>query len=192
MDERFQQQQYMIRKKIFKLLGSAFHIYDAAGNVVLWSQMKAFKLKEDIRLYNGEDKSEEILTIKARQIIDFGAAYDVVDTRTHEKVGALRRKGFKSLIQDEWIILDASDREIGLIQEDSTLLALVRRFLTNLVPQTFNGSVQGAPVFTFRRHFNPFVLRMDMDFSPDVQGLLDRRLGIAAAILLSAIEGRQN
>jgi hypothetical protein len=158
----------------------------------LYSQLKAFKLKEDIRLYTGEDMATEILTIKARQILDFSAAYDVVDTQSGEKLGALRRRGFKSLIQDEWLMLDPLDREIGLIQEDSTALALVRRFLTNLVPQTFNGAVQGQPVFTFKRHFNPFVLRMDMDFSPDANGLLDRRLGIAAGILMSAIEGRQN
>jgi hypothetical protein len=31
-----------------------------------------------------------------------------------------------------------------------------------------------------------------LDYSMDQQGLLDRRLGIAAAVLLVAIEGKQN
>jgi uncharacterized protein YxjI len=191
IDNRFQQNDYMIRKKIFKLLGDAFHIYDAAGNVVFYSRLKAFKLKEDIRVYTGEDMASEALSIQARQILDFSAAYDVVDPGSGEKVGALKRRGLKSLIRDEWIIMDAGDREIGLVQEDSTALALVRRFLSNLIPQSFTGTVGGTQVFAFRRHFNPFVLRMDMDFSPDTDGLLDRRLGIAAGVLLSAIEGRQ-
>ena len=32
-----------------------FHIYDEAGNVAFYSKMKAFKLKEDLRIYSGED-----------------------------------------------------------------------------------------------------------------------------------------
>ena len=191
LDQRFQLTEYMIRKKIFKIFGDAFHIYDTGGNIVFYSRLKAFKLKEDIRVYTGEDMACEALSIQARQVIDFSAAYDVVDPASGEKVGALKRRGFKSLIRDEWVIMDASDREIGLVQEDSTALALVRRFLSNLIPQSFTGTVGGAQVFAFRRHFNPFVLRMDMDFSPDTEGLLDRRLGIAAGVLLSAIEGRQ-
>lgn len=42
------------------------------------------------------------------------------------------------------------------------------------------------------QNFNPFTLRYELDFSADVMGKLDRRLGIAMAVLLCAIEGRQN
>jgi uncharacterized protein YxjI len=188
---RFGQSRYMIRKKFFKLFGGAFHIYDDAGNVVFYSKMKAFKLKEDLRVFTGEDMQEEVLGIKARNILDISATYDVTDTATGRKLGALRRKGLKSIIRDEWLILDANDQEVGTIQEDSMLLALVRRFLSNLVPQTFQGTLGGAPVFTFRQRFNPFIPKIDLDFSMDTGGRLDRRLGIAAAVLLSAIEGRQ-
>jgi len=190
-DPRFQQTHYMIRKKIFKLVGEAFHIYDTAGSVLFYSKLKAFKLKEDIRLYTGEDMSTELLTIKARSILDFSSAYDVMDARTGEQVGTLKRKGFSSIVRDAWIIMNASGQEIGSIQEDSMAMALLRRFVTNLIPQSFTGTVNGVTVFNFKRHFNPFVLRMDMDFSPDVQGVLDRRLGLAAGVLVSAIEGRQ-
>jgi hypothetical protein len=33
---------------------------------------------------------------------------------------------------------------------------------------------------------------MDLDFTMDAGRLLDRRLGIAAAILLAAVEGKEN
>src|SRR5687768_302768 len=78
--ERFTHVQYLVRKKVLKIFGAAFHVYDTAGNVVLYSKQKAFKFKEDIRLYTGEDMTVELLTIQARQVIDFGASYDVVDT----------------------------------------------------------------------------------------------------------------
>jgi uncharacterized protein YxjI len=187
----FPHSSYLVRRKIFKFLGAAFHIYDPSGNVAFYSKQKAFKLKEDIRVYTGEDMKTEVLTILARQIIDFSAAYDVFDPINNIKVGALKRKGMKSILKDEWIIMDAENREIGLIQEDSALLAFVRRVLTNLVPQDFQGTVNGKPVCFFKQNFNPFVLKIKLDYSMDTYGLLDRRLGIAAAILLCAIEGRQ-
>jgi hypothetical protein len=153
--------------------------------------MKAFKLKEDIRLYTGEDKQTEILTIKARNILDISATYDVYDPGTQQKVGALRRKGLKSVLRDEWLFLDNNDQEIGKIMEDSLLMAMVRRLLTNLIPQSYQGEIGGAPVCTFKQNFNPFVLKVNLDFSIDQHNRLDRRLGIAAAVLLCAIEGRQ-
>src|SRR6185503_2141712 len=105
--------------------------------------------REDIRLYTGEDMTSELLTIQARQIIDFSAAYDVVDPRTRGKVGALKRKGLKSMLRDEWVVLDPYDREVGLIQEDSTALALVRRFIevvSMFLPQKYHASVGGREV----------------------------------------------
>ncbi len=187
--DRFAHSRYLVRKKVLKLVGGAFHIYDPMGELAFYSRMKAFKLKEDIRIYTGEEMETELLTIKARQILDFSAAYDVVDSTTGEKVGSLKRKGFKSLMRDEWIFMDADDREIGTIREDS--LFLIRRMLSKLIPQKYYGEIGDAPVCTFKQNFNPFVLKITLDFSEDTEGLLDRRLGIAAAVLLCAIEGRQ-
>jgi len=189
--EAFTHESYLVRRKIFKILGAAFHIYDPNGRVAFYSKQKAFKLKEDIRLYTGEDMQTEVLTILARRIVDFSAAYDVVDAATNTKVGALKRKGLKSILKDEWIIMDAEDREIGFIKEDSALLALVRRFLTNLIPQKYYGELEGERVCLFKQNFNPFVMKITLDFSMDKRGLLDRRLGIAGAVLLCAIEGRE-
>ena len=96
----YRQTTYTIRRKVLKLLGGALHLYGAKENVVGYSQMKVFKLKEDIRLYTGEDMQTELLTIQARHILDFSAAYDVIDARTQTKVGALKRRGWKSFLQD--------------------------------------------------------------------------------------------
>ena len=98
----------------------------------------------------------------------------------------------KSLLKDEWLILDAQDREIGIIKEDSTALAIVRRFLTNLIPQTFECYVNGISVCTYKQNMNPFVSKINIDFSKNRDNILDRRLGIAAGLLLCAIEGKQS
>jgi len=191
MNDRFSSPVYLVRRKVFTLAGGAFHIYDGEGRLVLYSKLKAFKLKEDLRLFTGEDMREELLAIHARRVLDISATYDVTDSRTGEKVGAIQRKGMRSLLRDEWLFLDPNDREVGVLREDSMGLALLRRFLTNLVPQRFDVEVMGQKVATVRQNFNPFVLKLTVDFSPDAAGLLDRRLGLAAVLLLSAIEGRQ-
>ena len=61
---------YLVRRQIFKLFGAAFHIYDPTGRVAFYSKMKAFKLKEDIRLYTGEDMATEVLAIEAKVVLD--------------------------------------------------------------------------------------------------------------------------
>jgi hypothetical protein len=153
--------------------------------------MKAFKLKEDICLYDNEEMLTKFITIKARSVIDFSATYDVFDAVLGNKLGAFKRKGLKSLIKDEWIILDKDDNEIGIITEDSMVLALIRRILLNLIPQEYNVSINGEQVCKYKQNFNPFVSKINVDFSMDSNNKFDKRLGIAGGILLCAIEGKQ-
>lgn len=183
---------YLARKKILSFLGQKFHLYAPDGSVAAFVKQAAFKLKEDIRVFSDESMTEQLLAIRARAILDFSAAYDVYDSRTNEKVGALKRKGLKSLLKDEWTVLDAADNEIGLVVEDSAVMAALRRLLSNLIPQNFDLLIGGERVGDFKQRFNPFVFKMDVDFTMDPMGQrCDRRLGIAAVILLLAIEGRQ-
>jgi len=189
--QAFNHTNYVIRKKVLSILGAKIHIYDSAENLVLYSQMKAFKLKEDISLYADEDMNKELLRIQARSIIDFSATYDINDSVTGEHVGALRRKGLKSILKDEWVILDNHDTEIGTIKEDSTLMALLRRVI-NIIPQSFNVILGDQTLTTYKQNFNPFVSKINVDFSSDPNMRFDRRLGLAAGILLCVIEGKQD
>lgn len=194
MAARYTDQTYVIRRKVFQLFGASFQIFDQNGQPAFFSRQKAFKLREDIRVYADERQEQEVLSIVARSIIDFSSAYDVFDPTTGEKVGVLCRRGWQSLLRDEWQIANLADQVEGEIREDSLPLALVRRFggsLGNMIPQSFTGTIGGQPVCEFRQHFNPFVQKITMDFSADTGGRLDRRLGLAAGILLCAIERRQ-
>ena len=181
---------YTIRRKVFKFFGASFHVYDADGKVVGFSNQKAFKLKEDIRVFSDETKSREVLAVRARQIIDWSAAYDIVDSEEGRKIGAARRKGWSSLVRDSWEILDENDEPVAKLEEDSTAMALVRRFLSNLVPQKYSLTGRGGKVeASLRVHFNPFVYRLSVERAQDAT--LDPRLVLATAVLLAAIAQRQ-
>lgn len=192
--ERFASPTFTIRKQILSLIGAKFWIYDHADQCVFFTKMKGFKLKEDIRLYADESMGRELLTIGTEQVIDFSAGYWVHDPVAGETVGHLKRRGMKSLVRDEWEIQDAGQNPIGVILEDSTTLALIRRFIDSasfLLPQKYHVEVGGRTVATFQQQFNPIIQRMRVDFSADTEQVLDPRLGLGAAVLMAAIEGRQ-
>lgn len=181
-----------MKRQVLALTGK-FRLYNPSGQLVLFSQQKMFRLKEDIRVYSDESQSQELLLINARQVIDFSAAYDVTDSFSNEKVGVLRRKGFQSMVRDEWQILDSENRQIGSLFEDNLTLAMLRRFLLgSFLPQNYDITINDQRVADLRQRFNLFRYELDLDFSMDSNQLFDRRLGIAAAILLGTIEGRQD
>ena len=191
MNPIFQFPKYLLHRQAFALTGK-FRFYDPSGKLVMFSEQKMFKLREDIRVYGDENKTQEVLSIKARQIVDFSAAYDVVDTQENLKVGALRRKGLQSILRDEWQVLDANDKPIGVLFEDSMGLALLRRLaLGSLLPQNYDLTLDETRVADLKQRFNLFRYELDIDMSMN-NGQLDPRIGIAAGILLAAIEGRQS
>lgn len=192
MNPIFQHPSYLLKRQAVALTGK-FRFYDPMGNLVMFSEQKMFKWREDIRVYADEAKTQEVLSIKARQIVDFSAAYDVVDTALNQKVGALRRKGLRSILRDEWEVLDANDNVKGLLFEDSMGLALLRRLLPgSWLPQNYDISFGETRVADLKQNFNLFRYELNLDFTMDAGHLLDRRLGIAAGILLAAVEGKQS
>ena len=192
MNPIFQFPTYLLKRQAIALTGK-FRVYDPAGRLVMFSEQKMFRLREDIRVYDSEDKSREVLSIKARQIMDFSAAYDVVDTEMNQKVGVLRRKGLRSILRDEWEVLDANDRLIGQLFEDSVPLALLRRLvLGSWLPQNYDMTVGDMRVADLKQNFNFFRYELNLDFSMDTTSRIDRRVGIAAGILLAAVEGKQD
>ena len=192
MNPIFQFPAYLLKRQAIALTGK-FRFYDPAGNLVMFSEQKMFRLREDIRVFSDESKSQEVLNIKARQILDFSAAYDVMDSAYNQKVGVLRRRGLQSILRDEWEVLDAGDNLIGKLFEDSLGLALARRLLLgSLLPQNYDMTLGETRVADLKQRFNPFRYELDLDFSMDPTQRLDRRLGIAAGILLAAIEGKQS
>lgn len=192
MQQAYMSTQYLLRRQVLALTGK-FRIYTPSGQLALYSQQKMFKLKEDIRVYSDERLAQELLLIKARQIIDFSAAYDVIDLQSGEKVGVWRRKGFRSMLRDEWEQLDARDSPVGILYEDNMTQALLRRFLLGKwLPQNYDIITGNQRCADIRQRFNPFRYELDLNFSMDASQKLDRRMGISAAILIATIEGRQD
>ncbi len=184
------QYNYLIRRKVLSLFGAQFHIYNPQQQLIGYCKQKAFKLKEDIRIYSDETQSCEILHIQARNIIDFSACYDVIDSQTGMVLGAWRRKGFTSLIRDNWELLDVAGNVIGQLKEDSLGLALIRRLVCGLIPQKYDLVNMNGIQVRYSQCFNPFVFKLGVSINPVFS--IHPYLILAGGILLAAIEGRQN
>jgi hypothetical protein len=97
------------------------------------------------------------------------------------------------MVQDEWQVLDPSDQQIGILHEDSMALALLRRLLLGaLLPQNYDLLMGETRVADLRQRFNLFRYDLEIDCSMDTNHRLDRRLAIAAGILLATVEGKQS
>ncbi|MEM0983240.1 MAG: hypothetical protein AAGI17_04750 [Planctomycetota bacterium] len=191
-------EKYTIRRKILKIFGNTFHVYNADGELTATCKQKAFRLREDMRFYAGDGGTrqapgEELFSMKARSILDFSTTYDV-KLPTGESLGTLRRKGMRStFVRDEWMCFDDDETtQIGRIIEDSATMGLLRRYLVgNLFPQKlWLEDASGERIAEFRSHFNPFVYRLGVSVLKD-HDQFDELFILATGCLLAAIEGRQ-
>ena len=186
----FQEDRFTALQKIFSFTPQ-FRFCDAQGKTLAYLRKKVFSWKDQIRVFTDETLSLELLTINARKIIDWGSAFEVTDSLNHQRVGVLKRRGWRSFVRSEWLIFDAQEQQVGRIVEQSAFKAVMRRLLGDLLPQSYSFEIQGQQVGTARQRLNFLMPRMEADFSGDSGRLLDRRLATAAVVLIMSIEGRQ-
>src|SRR5215203_2062530 len=172
-----------------QLLRPMVNIYkiSSRGLPVAFVRQKRMAVKEDIRFFADEGETQELFRIKARSLMEFGGRYDV-STPAGEKIGVLGKVFGKSLIRSTWSVMDANER--------SQFWALARR-LTDLIPYADFIPI----VFHFRidrgdQHLGDFTRtlglrdRYTLDLSGDTDRTVDRKLAIALAIALDALQSR--
>jgi uncharacterized protein YxjI len=170
------------------------------GRPFCFVEQARFKFKEDIRFFADETKSEELLRILARQRFDPRARYDITGPGG-EKIGEIQKVFGASLLRSTYTLFDASGAEAATVRERSLPVALFRR-LIGFIPYVDNFA-DWLPIpydFEFRRgdevlgsqRRRRWKLRdvYDLDFSADSERRLDRRLVLATAVGLDALQAR--
>jgi uncharacterized protein YxjI len=166
-----------------------------AGPPVAFVRQKRMALKEDIRVFTDEDEREELFRIKARQMLDVRGRLDVT-APGGERIGVLEKAFRASLVRSTWRVLGSDDGEIAIARERSVPVAVVRRVIDfvpygELVPILFHFTISAGD-----RELGSLVRRWgvrdryDLDLGGDTERRLDRRLAIALAIALDALQGR--
>lgn len=114
----------------FKIIAVApqVTVTDATGASVLYVHQKAFKLKEAVTVYRDETKQTALYTIAADRVLDFNAVYRIRDAIGRE-VGALARRGRRSLWRARYDVLDAEGRSVFRVHEDDAWVKVLDSLL---------------------------------------------------------------
>ncbi|CAN5361903.1 hypothetical protein BH18ACT12_BH18ACT12_15870 [soil metagenome] len=168
-----------------------------AGGPLAFIRQKRMAIKEDIRFYADEQETEELFRIKARSIFDIGSArYDVTDAQGAQ-IGVLEHVFGKSLLRSTWRVTDADGGEVMTAQERSVPMAIARRVVDFVpyvgefvpIPYNFDLVMDGQVIGHMNRKFQ-LRDRYVLDLSGDHDRRLDRRVAIALAIGLDALQNR--
>jgi uncharacterized protein YxjI len=175
---------------------------DGEGNgaPICFVEQKRFKFKEDIRFFADDTKVNELMRIKALQSFDPRARYHVTDA-SGARIGEIQKVFGKSLLRSTYSVYDAAGEIVATVSERSLAVALFRR-LVGLVPYlgdvadwlpipyhfvfTRDGAVLGTHVrkaFKFRDVYT-------IDMSGDPERSIDRRMVLAVAVGMDALQAR--
>jgi uncharacterized protein YxjI len=167
----------------------------AAGQPVAFVRQKKLAIKEDIRFFGDESETTELFRIKARSMMEFGGRYDVT-TPVGERIGVLEKVFGQSLLRSTWRVLGADEQELAVAKERSQLWAIVRRVIDAVPYGDFIPIVFHFTIDKDGRHLGDFNRRIgvrdtyDLDLSGDTERTIDRRLAIALAVALDALQSR--
>jgi uncharacterized protein YxjI len=172
------------------------------GEPVCFVEQARFKFKEDIRFYADDSKAVELMRLKARQRFDPRARYDVTDDRGG-KIGEIQKVFGESLLRSTYRLYDASGNEVASARERSVAVALLRRLVGFIpyigdyadwlpIPYHFDFVRDGEVIGTHQRRTGLFKFRdvYDIDLSADAGHVLDRRLVLANAVGMDALQAR--
>ena len=157
-----------------------------------------FKFKEDIRFWTDDSKSVEIMRIKARQRFDPSASYDITAS-DGKKIGEIQKAFGESLIRSTYLIHSPSGTVTA--REKSLGVAVFRRLVGAVpfigdfanwlpIPYHFTFERDGRELGVHKRRIGKFRDVYDIDMSGDPGRTLDRRLVLAAAVAMDALQAR--
>jgi hypothetical protein len=172
------------------------------GEAFCFVEQRRFTFKEDIRFYADESKAVELMRLKARQRWDPRARYDVT-AADGQRIGQIQKVFGRSLLRSTYALFDDAEREVATASERSLPVALFRRGVEFVpyvggfadflpIPYHFVLRHDGRELGTHSRQIGFGRLRdvYTIDLSGDPEHVLDRRLVLALAVGLDALQAR--
>ena len=198
---------FTIRQRV-RMVGNRYEVRvagpnDEEGELAAFVQQKTFALKEDMRFYADEAKTTELFRLKARQRFDPTARYRITDAEGVE-IGELKKEFKRSLARSTWRVYPpGGEAELFWATERSLVRSVLRRLISlggfipivgdilGLIPirYHFDFFAGDRNVGSFERRFG-IRDRYVLDVSGDPERRIDRRVAIALAIAMDALQAR--
>jgi uncharacterized protein YxjI len=200
-----QHDRFVLRQRIRPMVNQyEFSLGDGAdgqpGEPFCFVEQRRFKFKEDIGFFADETKATELMRIKARQRFDPRARYDVT-AADGTKIGEIQKVFGKSLLRSTYLLYDAEGQEVASATEKKLWVAVIRRAVAFIpfvddfadflpIPYDFVFSRDGTELGIHRRRRWKLRDVYDIDMSPDADRTVDRRLIMAIAVGMDALQAR--
>lgn len=103
----------------FKVLAIANQIFvtDSKEEEVCYVKQKAFKLKENVKVFTDSSMTSLLCQIQADSVIDYNVAYDL-NSPDGVNFGEIRRKGRKSIFKAHYEILKDGELDMSINEEN--------------------------------------------------------------------------
>jgi len=189
---------FVVEQK-FTVLVNRYRVLADDAWLAAFVEQKRLALREDLRAYTNDGKELERFRIKAQQVFDPAARYRVTDP-DGRLIGELQKDFQASLLRSTWRLFDAHGAELAVARERSIPVAVWRRVvdlvpivgdLLALIPVRYHFDVlrDGERIAEVRRKVG-LRDRYVLDLAADAERILDRRLAIALAVGLDALQAR--
>lgn len=177
-------------------IGTRIRVTDAKGRQIAYARKKKFRLKEDVSVYEDEDQSRLLFRMKADRMIDFSARYAISGPEGHP-IGAVGRRGMKSLWSSTYVLTDAVGTEAGSIREENAWVKVLDGLMESVPFGDALGGLFFNPVYLADLHGrealrvqkqrsvleSSFRIEKLADFSEDEEDLL-----LASIIMMVLLE----
>jgi uncharacterized protein YxjI len=170
------------------------------GEPFLWVKQKALSLKEDIRFFADEELIIPYMRIQALQRFDPRARYNVT-LADGTLIGQIQKVFRASLLRSTYRLYDPLGTEVSTVTEERLVVALFRRVVgfipyvenvANWLPIPYHFTfLRGDQILgTYRRQLYKFRDTYTLDLTADTDRTLDRRLVLAMAVGMDALQAR--
>jgi uncharacterized protein YxjI len=170
------------------------------GASFLYVRQKPFSFKEDIRFFADKELTVPYMRIQALQRFDPRARYNVT-LADGTMLGKIQKVFGQSLLRSTYRLYDPEGAEVATVTEEKLAVALIRR-LVGFVPYLDNVAdwlpipyhftfLQGERILgTYKRQLFKFRDTYTLDLTQDPERTLDRRLVLAIAVGMDALQAR--
>ena len=184
------QTRLIVRQRI-RFMVNQYEVHGVApdgseAGMLAFAQQKRMAFKEQVTLYTDDTKATPVLGFEARQVIDLGASYDVVDANG-QPIGEFRKNFRESLLRSTWHLSQPGYAEM-VGRERNMTVAILRRFIDSLtwLPYHFDFMVGEQPAFSVVKKWGLRDRYVVTIHDPRI----DRRLVGAMAVALDALQAR--
>jgi hypothetical protein len=190
MHQSFTDNNFIIKRK--GISTDKFRIYSPQGELLFYVEEKikwSVPFSVIIRFFRDEKKNQELLHAQDGKNGEYVNFLDVIDSASGEKIGGIGGD-WKNFFEDAWAIVGAGDKPVCNLREASTKRAILHELTDGLFPQKFHFLIEKERIAELRQKPVLIGSQLVVDFSLDVTGRLDHRLGLAAAVVVAAHQAK--